>query len=58
MTSTDDEPTAVDVNAKPKAGPHRWKPGESGNPRGMTRRVSMQNRISNCATTSVQLPAA
>jgi hypothetical protein len=26
-----------DVNAKPKAGPHRWKPGQSGNPRGMAR---------------------
>jgi Family of unknown function (DUF5681) len=26
-----------DVSAKPKAGPHRWKPGESGNPRGMER---------------------
>ena len=26
-----------DVNAKPKAGPYRWKPGESGNPRGMVR---------------------
>jgi hypothetical protein len=27
----------VDDNAQPKAGPHRWKPGESGNPRGMVR---------------------
>ncbi len=27
----------IDVNAKPKAGPHRWKPGQSGNPRGMVR---------------------
>ena len=26
-----------DVNVKPKAGPHRWKPGESVNPRGMVR---------------------
>jgi Family of unknown function (DUF5681) len=26
-----------DANAKPKAGPHRWKPGQSGNPAGMAR---------------------
>jgi len=26
-----------DVKAKPKAGPHRWKPGQFGNPRGMVR---------------------
>ena len=25
----------ADINAPVKAGPHRWKPGESGNPRGM-----------------------
>jgi Family of unknown function (DUF5681) len=25
------------INARPKAGAHRWKPGESGNPKGMKR---------------------
>jgi hypothetical protein len=31
-----DDP-APDVNAGTKAGPHRWRPGESGNPRGAKR---------------------
>jgi len=29
------------ANAKPKGGPHRWKPGQSGNPRGMVRGSSL-----------------
>jgi Family of unknown function (DUF5681) len=34
----DDPAGQPDVNAQPKAKqPHRWKPGESGNPRGMKR---------------------
>ena len=37
MANTDKIPTPVDANAKPKAGPHRWQPGQSGNPRGSVR---------------------